>query len=123
MACHELGALRLGLMKVIGIENEAARVHDENEVGEALKNAGPIQSLAKADSLKDLQKFFDSSISDLEEKVSKVSDDDKNLPYYRSLLILTKKVELELESHLKGVEGFWKNLDEMHDYVHEIYPG
>ena len=123
MACHELGALRLGLMKVIGIENEAARVHDENEVGEALNNVGPIQSLAKADSLKDLQKFFDSSISDLEEKVSKLSDDDKNLPYYRSLLILTKKVELELESHLKGVEGFWKNLDEMHDYVHEIYPG
>ncbi|MDC0254711.1 DUF3209 family protein [Bacteriovoracales bacterium] len=123
MACHELGALRLGLMKIIGIENEAARIHDENEVGEALNNAGPIQSLAKADSLKDLQKFFDSSISDLEERVSKLSDDDKNLPYYRSLLILTKKVELELESHLKGVESFWKNLDEMHDYVHEIFPG
>ena len=29
MACHELGALRLGLVKIIGIENEAARIHDE----------------------------------------------------------------------------------------------
>jgi hypothetical protein len=123
MACHELGALRLGLMKVIGLENEAAKIHDENEVGDALNKAGPLQSLAKANSLKDLQTYFDSSISNLEDKVSKLSKDDEKLAYYRSLLILTKKVELELENHLKGVEDFWKNLDEMHDYVHEIFPG
>ena len=123
MACHELGALRLGLMKIIGIENEAAKVHDENEVGEALNNPGPIQSLAKANNLKELQTFFDSSISHPEDKVSKLKKGDEKLAYYRSLLILTKKVELELETHLKGVEGFWKSLDEMHDYVHEIFPG
>ena len=73
--------------------------------------------------LKELQTFFDSSISHLEDKVSKLKEGDEKLAYYRSLLILTKKVELELETHLKGVEGFWKSLDEMHDYVHEIFPG
>lgn len=122
MACHELGALRLGLMKVLGIENEAARVHDENEVGEALNIAGPLQSLAKAKDLKSLQAFYETCISDLEEKISKIADGDKDLPYFRSLLILTKKVELELDVQIKSVETLWKNLDEMHDFVHEIYP-
>ena len=122
MACHELGALRLGLMQVLGIEDEAAKIHDENEVGEALKKQGPLSSLAQAENFKQIVDFFESSISDLEEKVSRCSAEDKNLPYYRSLLILTKKVELELSSHVKTIESFWESLDEMHDYVHEVYP-
>ncbi len=122
MACHELGALRLGLMKVLGIENEAAKNHDENEVGEALHMSGPLQSLSKSKDLKSLQSFFETAVSDLEIKISKVSADDKDLPYFRSLLILTKKIELDLEVQIKSFEGLWRNLDEVHDYVHEIYP-
>ena len=80
MACHELGALRLGLMKIIGIENEAAKVHDENEVGEALNNPRPIQSSRSANNLKELQTFFDSSISHLEDKVSKLKKGDEKSP-------------------------------------------
>jgi len=45
------------------------------------------------------------------------------LAYYRSLLILTKKVELELDSQIRSLNEFWNGLDEMHDFVHEIYPG
>lgn len=123
MACHELGALRLGLMNVLGIKDEAARVHDENEVGEALGKPGPLQSLAKSQDMKALKTFFENSISDLEKKVSGLGEDDEKLAYYRSLLILTKKVELDFEAHCKSLETFWKNLDEMHDFVHEIYPG
>ena len=122
MACHELGALRLGLMQVLGIKNEAARIHDENEVGEALSIEGPLKALSKSENLKSLQAFFESAVSDLEVKISKLEEGHKDMPYYRSLMILTKKIELELDAQINSFEVFWKNLDEMHDFVHEIYP-
>ena len=39
-----------------------------------------------------------------------------------SLLILNKKVELDLQNYVQGLNSFYRNLDEMHDLVHEIYP-
>lgn len=121
MACHEIGALRLGLMNVLGIEDKALRQHDENEVGEALNIKGPIQSLSRAQNFKELKVFFGNTLNDLEHKIANISPDNKDLPYYRSLLILNKKIELDMEAQLKGLEAFYKNLDEMHDFVHEIY--
>ena len=50
------------------------------------------------------------------------SANDPNLPYLRSLIVLTKKVELDLRNHIDGLTRFYKDLDEMHDFVHEIYP-
>ncbi|MFZ9002075.1 MAG: DUF3209 family protein [Bacteriovoracaceae bacterium] len=121
MACHELGALRLGLQKVLGINDEAAKDHDEREIGETLHQDGPIKSLANANNLNELRAFYQNSLSHLERKISE-SDNEKDLPYYRSLLILTKKVELELDAHIKSIDALYKGLDEIHDYVHEIYP-
>ena len=48
--------------------------------------------------------------------------DDPKLPYYRSLIVLTKKVELDLINQIDSLTRFYSNLDEMHDFVHEIYP-
>ncbi len=121
MACHELGALRLGLQKVLGIEDAAAKDHDEREIGENLHKDGPIKSLANSNSLEELRTFYQNSLSSLEQKVGKTTD-EKELAYLRSLLILTKKVELELDAHIKGLDALYKGLDEIHDYVHEIYP-
>jgi hypothetical protein len=122
MACHELGALRLGLMKILGIEDEAAKVHDENELGESLRTPGTISSLTKADNLKAMQSLFQTSLGDLEKKVAEMDKGAKELPYYRSLMILTKKVELNLENQLNSLNKFYEDLDEIHDFVHEVYP-
>ena len=46
----------------------------------------------------------------------------KLLAYLRSLVILSKKTELELKSHTDNLARFYRELDEMHDFVHEIYP-
>lgn len=121
MACHEMSALRLGMMNVLGIKNEAAKDHDERELGEGLTKEGPIKSLANSKTLEELKTFYQSSLTDLEKKIGDCSD-DKELAYLRSLLILTKKVELDLENHMTSLNSFYRGLDEMHDFVHEIYP-
>jgi hypothetical protein len=121
MACHELGALRLGLQKVLGIEDAAAKDHDEREIGQALHEDGPIKSLANSQSLNELKTFYQNSLSGLEKKLSETTE-EKELAYLRSLIILTKKVELELEVHIKSIDSLYKGLDEIHDFVHEIYP-
>ena len=33
MACHEIAGLRLGLMEVLGVKNEAERQHELAELG------------------------------------------------------------------------------------------
>ena len=48
--------------------------------------------------------------------------DDLKLPYLRSLVILTKKVELDLANQIENLTRLYSNLEQMHDFVHEIYP-
>ena len=123
MACHEVAALRLGLMRVIGIDDEAERQHEIAEIGvETLAKPGPIRSMAEAQSLNALKRFYETSLSALEQKVAGMREGDAQLAYHRSLLILTKKVEMELRNSINQLETVYRDLDEMHDFVHEIYP-
>jgi hypothetical protein len=123
MACHEVAALRLGMMKVIGIDDEASRQHEINEIGvENLKVPGPIRSMSEAQSLYALRRFFEASLVDHEQMVASTDANDSKLPYYRSLLVLTKKVEMELGNAISSFEKIYRDLDEIHDFVHEIYP-
>ncbi|AYV57956.1 DUF3209 family protein [Leptospira kmetyi] len=122
MACHEVAALRLGMMNVIGIKDEATIQHERAEIGDALRSPGPIRSLAEAKDFESLIRFYEASLTDLEEMISKTKKDDPKMAYYRSLLILTKKVELELKNSLLSFQNLFRDLEEMHDFVHEIYP-
>ncbi|EPG73842.1 PF11483 family protein [Leptospira fainei serovar Hurstbridge str. BUT 6] len=124
MACHEIAALRLGMMNVLGIEDEVTRIHEANEIGQnLLAQPGPIQSLSKASNLTSLLQFYENSLTELEQKISVLDPSDPKLSYYRSLLILTKKVELELKNTFHNMNTIFNDLEEMHDFVHEIYPG
>jgi hypothetical protein len=122
MACHEIAALRLGLMQLLGIHDEAERQHEVAELGDALEKPGPLQALTSARDLDGLSMLYASALSDLTERIARTGPDDPKLPYLRSLAILTKKVELDLRAHIDGLQRFWRELEEMHDYVHEIYP-
>jgi len=122
MACHEIAALRLGLMNVLGINDEAERSHELAELGDAASAPGPISSLSKAKDLDALQKLFATSLVDLNEKVARTNSDDPKLPYLRSLVMLTKKVELELRAHVDSLSRMNRELEEMHDLVHELFP-
>ena len=122
MACHEVAALRLGLMRVLGIQDEAERLHELAEIGDAVNAPGPIRSLTEAQDLTSLQRFFESSLSRLEENVSRTKPGDPKLPYYRSLIVLTKKVEMDLRNQIQSLTQMYRDLDTMHDFLHEIFP-
>ena len=122
MACHEIAALRLGLMGLLGIEDEAERQHELAELGDAIKVEGTITELVNAESLSRLRALFSESLVALEERTSMLAADDSKSAYMRSLLILTRKVELELGRADDALTGIFRDLDEMHDFVHEVYP-
>jgi len=122
MACHELSALRLGLMKVLGIEDPTEEEHEKKELGSVLNERPVLDSLIKVQDLQSLLKFYQHSIVELQEKVSKMQENDPKIHYYRSLLVLTKKVEQDLIIQLDNLKKIYEDLDEIHHYLHEIYP-
>jgi Protein of unknown function (DUF3209) len=122
MACHEIAALRLGLMKILGTKDEAERAHELAELGEYASKPGPLASLTTASDLDALTSLFSTSLVDLNEKAARTSPTDAKLPYFRSLVVLTKKVELELRGHVEGLTRMNRELEEMHDLVHELFP-
>src|SRR5262249_33803247 len=122
MACHEIAALRLGLMKVLGHEDEVERQHELAELGSAADKPGPLQSMCDARDLGSLKRFYDAGIAALEERVAGAQNDDPKLPYLRTLVVLTKKVELDLQHQVEALTRLYRDLEQMHDFVHEIYP-
>lgn len=122
MACHEISALRLGFMNLIGIDDEAEKKHEQEELGSALLEESPIKNLANAENLENLLSNYQSSLITLEEKFAKLEENHPKKAYYQSLLILTKKVELELERNVGSMKSLYDELEQMHDYVHEIFP-
>lgn len=122
MACHEIAGLRLGLMNVLGIDDENERQHELAELGDAATAPGPISPMVKADNVADLIRLYDQSLTHLAERVAKTSEDDPKIGYYRALLVTTKKVQLELHRLQNDFTSFYKELDEMHDFMHEVFP-
>ena len=62
MACHEIAALRLGMMNLLGIDNEAEKQHELDELGPLVNELGPIRSLTESVSMKDLHRYFESRL-------------------------------------------------------------
>jgi hypothetical protein len=123
MACHEIAALRLGLMTVLGSDDEAERAHELAELGDAACRPGPLASLTKASNLAALVQLYGASLADLGERVARCEPQDPKLGYLRALVVLTKKVELELRAHVEALGRMNRELEEMHDLVHELFPG
>src|SRR3954451_19044016 len=122
MACHEIAALRLCLMRGLGIEDEAERQHELAELGSGGDTPGPIRALCGVSDLAALRRFFEAALSELEAKAAAASPADPKVSYLRALVILAKKTELELRGHSDNLARFYRELEEMHDFVHEIYP-
>jgi hypothetical protein len=122
MACHEIAALRLGLMRLLGLKDEAVRQHELAELGDGASQPGPIRAMCDAGDLESLRRFYEAAVSMLEERVAATRPDNGKLPYLRSLIILTKKVELDLANQIENLTRLFTDLEQMHDFVHEIYP-
>lgn len=122
MACHEIAALRLGLMQILGIKDEAERQHELAELNQGEPPGDTLRVLSQARDFADLKRFFETALVELEERVARTKADDPQMPYLRTLVVLSKKVELDLRNQLDSVNRFYRDLDEMHDFVHEMFP-
>ena len=122
MACHEIAALRLSLMKILGRTDAGERAHELAELGDAAARPGPIGALAEAGDLASAQRFFQASLSALEEKLATTSANDPQLGYLRTLAVLTKKVDLDLAHQIQALTHLYNDMEELHDFVHELYP-
>ncbi len=122
MACHEIAALRLGLMNVLGQNDQAERAHELAELGKAATQPGPLASLVTASDLDTVTKLYATALGELHQNVARAPSTDAKLPYLRTLIVLTKKVELDLRAHVDGLARLSREIDQMHELVHELYP-
>lgn len=120
MTCHEIEALKLGLMNVLGSEDRSARKHARDELGDDL--SGPIEALADADTIADIQRHLDAALVDLEEEVAAASEDDANYDYLRGRLVAVRDAESAIGRFADQGEGILAGLGDAHDLLHETFP-
>ena len=120
MTCHELEALRLGLMNVLGTTDRSAREHAEKELEGHLD--GPIEGLANADSLSELQRHLDAALVDLEEQVAATDESDPEYDYLRGRLVAVRDAERSLARLTDHGDSFLDDLGETHHSLHDVFP-
>ena len=109
MACHEIAALRLGLMAVLGIDDAAERQHELAELGDAADAPGPVRALCEATNLAQLKQRYEAAVALLEQRVATTRPDDPKLPYLRTLIVLTRKAELDLGHQIDSLGHLYRD--------------
>lgn len=122
MACHEIAALRLGMMRILGIQDSNLLEHELAELGEAAEQPGPLQLLSQANDMRSLGYAFELARTDLEDRLSRMSTDDPERSYVQTLAVLNKKIEADLANIFHYCEQFFEDLEQVHDHMHVIYP-
>ncbi|WP_049982681.1 DUF3209 family protein [Halorubrum sp. BV1] len=120
MSCHELEALRLGLMNVLGTDDRAAREHAEKELDGEL--SGPIEGLATAETLDALRRHLDAALVDLEEEVATLDADDPESDYVRGRLVAVRDAERSLARLATHGDDLLDGLGETHHDLHDAFP-
>ena len=120
MSCHELEALRLGLMNVLGAEDESAREHAERELAGHLD--GPVGALAEAETLAAVRRHLDAALVDLEAEVAATDADDPEYDYLRGRLVAVRDAERAVHRLSTQGESVLGGLSDAHDLLHETFP-
>jgi hypothetical protein len=120
MSCYELEALRLGLMNVLGTADRSARDHAESELEGHLE--GPIEALAAADTLAEIERHLDAALVDLEEEIAATGEGDPEYEYLRGRLVAVRDAERAVSRLTGQGEDVLAGLGEAHDVLHEAFP-
>ncbi|MFA9425224.1 DUF3209 family protein [Natronorubrum sp. A-ect3] len=120
MSCHEIEAVRLGLMNVLGVGDQSAREHAEKELEGHLE--GPIEGLVEADTLAEIQRHLDAALVDLEEEVAAMDSEDPEYDYTRGRLLEVRNAERAVERLSVQGESIVDGMGEAHDTLHETFP-
>ncbi|GCF13468.1 hypothetical protein Harman_14030 [Haloarcula mannanilytica] len=120
MSCYEIEALRLGLMNVLGTEDDHARQHAEQELEGHM--SGPIEALAGAETLAAIERHLDAALVDLEEEIAATDEDDPEYDYLRGRLVAVRDAERAVSRITTQGEDVLDGLGEAHDVLHEAFP-
>ncbi|MFQ3285427.1 MAG: hypothetical protein ACI9TI_002089 [Natronomonas sp.] len=120
MTCHEIEALRLGLMNSLGVSDDAAEKHARDELGESPDPH--IEALAEAESLAACKRHLDTALVELEGEVASADADDPGYDYLRGRLVAVRDAEAALDRLLTHGEGFLDDLGNIHHALHETFP-
>ncbi len=120
MTCHELEALRLGLMNVLGTADRSAREHAERELEGHLD--GPVGALAAAENLSAVRRHLDAALVDLEEEIAATDPDDPEYDYLRGRLVAVRDAERAVARLTDQGEDVLGGLGDAHDLLHEAFP-
>jgi hypothetical protein len=120
MTCHEIEALRLGLMNVLGTADRSVREHAEKELEGERK--GPIAGLADAESMETIERHLDAALVDLEEQVAAADPDDPDHDYLRGRLVAVRDAERAVRRLTGQGESVLDGLGDAHDTLHETFP-
>ncbi|UPV73866.1 DUF3209 family protein [Halorussus limi] len=120
MSCHEIEALRLGLMNVLGTSDRSVREHAEKELEGHLE--GPVEGLANAESLSELRRHLDAALVDLEEQIATADESDPEYDYLRGRLVAVRDAEQSLARLTDHGESLLDDLGTSHDVLHEAFP-
>jgi hypothetical protein len=120
MSCHELEALRLGVMNVLGTEDRTAREHAEAELEGHME--GPIEALANAETLDAIERHLDAALVDLEAEVAETDSDDPEYDYLRGRLVAVRDAERAVRRLTDQGESVLDGLGDAHDVLHETFP-
>jgi hypothetical protein len=100
------------------VEDRSAREHAEKELSGHL--GGPIEGLAEAESLAELERHLDAALVD-EEEVATMDADDPEYDYMRGRLLEVRNAERAIQRfHLQG-EHIVDGLGEAHDTLYETF--
>ena len=120
MSCYEIEALRLGLMNVLGTEDDHARQHAEKELEGHM--SGPIEALANAETLAAIERHLDAALVDLEEEIARADEDTQEYDYMRGRLVAVRDAERAVSRITSQGEDVLAGLGEAHDVLHEAFP-
>ncbi|APW99663.1 cobalamin biosynthesis protein [Halobiforma lacisalsi AJ5] len=120
MSCHEIEALRLGLITVLGVGDDSDREHARQELEGHLE--GPIEGLVEADSLAEIERHLDAALVDLESDLAAMEADDPAYDYTRGRLLELRNAERAVKRLRTQGESVVDGLGEAHDALHETFP-
>lgn len=122
MACYEVAALRLSLHTLLGDRPAHERTHEEEELGAHLQEPGALKSLSEAGNLAEIRRALEAATVDLEQRVADMPAQAPSLGYYRALVVTVKRTQADLARLSTQIEGYYNDLDETHDLLHEVFP-
>ena len=120
MTCHEIEALRLGLMNSLGVGDDATKQHARDELGET--PAPHIEALAEAETLAACRRHLDTALVELESEVAATDSNAPDYDYQRGRPVAVRAAAAALARRLTHGEGFLEAPGEIHHAPHETFP-